>query len=187
MREKELVLSRNCDDIWREISEDFARDAPLQYQTIIQDDEASVLLDLDIDLGGGFESGYELTTLSSKIRNKTNFRFAIHDQDFIDEIGKFFGMQDATTGYPDFDEKLVVKTNNETEVMLLFKDAEVREVLQDLKDFHFGIVSHTDDKGDSQIYLELVVEEGITDVTRLQLLHRTFVAVLKRIESLQLL
>ena len=53
-----------------------------------------IVLEIDIDLGGGFESGYETTVFSADLHTAPAFRFAIHEQHFTDEIGKFFGVEE---------------------------------------------------------------------------------------------
>lgn len=58
---------------------------------------------------------------------------------FIDAAGKFFGMQDKVIGYPEFDEKVIVKSNNEKQVKELFKDEQVRSTLASIDDFRFSL------------------------------------------------
>jgi hypothetical protein len=129
------IISGNEDEIWQQITSDFREGDLLEYRAIIQQQNTRVLLDIDIDLGGGFEGGYESTMLRSPLKPNNNFRFAIHEEGFIDEVGKFFGMQDVVIGYPEFDKKVLIKANDEAKVKPLFADTSVREVFQSLDDF----------------------------------------------------
>lgn len=108
-----IISGRTEDEVWQQINSWFlANPDPLEYTAIIEQEKRKVVLDIDIDLGGGFESGFETTTLSAELKTASNFRFAVHEQHFSDEIGKFFGMEDVEIGYNEFDKKLIVKTND---------------------------------------------------------------------------
>ena len=84
--------------IWAEIEEEISADIPYEYQVVIPKDGYNVSLRIDIDLGGGFEGGFSTTTFTVPLVDPTDFSFAIHHEDFIDEIGKFVGMQDVVLG-----------------------------------------------------------------------------------------
>lgn len=183
MKENVLISGEN-DEIWRKISEDLDQKDPLDYQVTISTSGRQVSLNIDIDLGGGFEGGYAVTSFSSLLHINESFRFAIHREDFIDEIGKFFGMQDVEIGYEEFDKKMLIKTNDADKVRFIFSDLEVRKVLQMLDNFSFGIANHH--VGDSHLkepFLELVIEEGITDTDALKDIYNAFINVLNKIES----
>jgi hypothetical protein len=113
-----------------------------------------------------------------------DFRFAAHEEHFTDEIGKFFGMQDVKVGFPELDDHLIIKTNNESKVKTIFSDPVVIPIFTTLKDFDFGIRLHSVE-GDSQkqAFLELNIEDGITDIKTLRELYHAFGAVLDRLEQ----
>ncbi len=114
---QEKIISGNEDEIWQQITADFIKeDDLLEYRVVIEQQNRRILLDIDIDLGGGFEGGFESTMLRSQLESIGDFRFAIHDESFIDEVGKFFGMQDVVIGYPEFDKKVLIKSNDERKV-----------------------------------------------------------------------
>ena len=59
--------------IWEQVSADFDKGNQLQsYNAVITQGNTRIILDIDIDLGGGFESGFSTTILF--------FEFALHLQ-----------------------------------------------------------------------------------------------------------
>jgi hypothetical protein len=95
------VITGSEDEIWQQIAKDFNEESDLlEYQALIEYENKRIFLSIDIDLGGGFEGGYESTMLRSQLQSTGDFRFAIHEESFIDEVGKFFGMQDVLIGLP---------------------------------------------------------------------------------------
>jgi hypothetical protein len=172
------VYSGNTEDeIWQQLATDINEETS-QYYALLHQDTTEIYLEIDIDLGGGFEGGYATTSYSAPLIN-TDFQFAIHEEHFIDEIGKFFGMQDIQLGYPDLDHHLVVKTNNEEKVKMLFADEHTRALFTDLNDFDFGIRMHTPDGSDTkQAFLELNIEDGILDTIVLREIYHVFRNVL---------
>lgn len=185
MESNNVIKGSSEDEIWQQINEQFGQNPdPLEYTTIIEHGKYRILLDIDIDLGGGFESGYESTAFTAQLESATAFRFAIHKEHFTDEIGKFFGMQDVVIGYEEFDKKVVIKTNDETEVKSLFADPSVRSVLQDLDDFTFGITTHhVSDSTRKDPFLELYIESGITDLNKLRAIYSAFYAILSKVDN----
>jgi len=184
MEGKILISGDTEEEIWKKISEDLEKDEPLDYQIYIAYKGRQISLSIDIDLGGGFEGGYAVTSYSTLLHKHEDFRFAIHREDFIDEIGKFFGIQDVIIGYPEFDKKMIVKTNDEDKVKAVFSGQETRELLESLENFSFGIaLHHVADSEFKEPFLELVIEDGITDVTVLKKIYDVFVNVLAMVDS----
>ncbi|BAV07281.1 hypothetical protein SAMN05421788_10295 [Filimonas lacunae] len=179
MQQNKLIKGESVSEIWQQIKADFTADEALtDYHVVINQDGKDIQLDINIDYGGGFEGGYELTTLTSIIHD-TPFRFAIHPQNFLYEIGKLFGIQDVTIGYPDFDKKVVVKTNDEEEVKALFADKSIRETYQDMDDY---VLSVTENEY-NQVILELEIQRGITDAAELQQLYTSFYKMLDLLDA----
>lgn len=168
------------EEVWQQLNADISDDT-LELHAIILQGNLEVYLDIDIDLGGGFEGGYATTSYRAPITNH-DFRFAIHEEHFIDDIGKFLGIQDGKTGYPDIDKHLMIKSNDTEKIKTLFADHEVRRVFLELKDFDFGIRMHTgEDSPEEFPFLEMNIEDGITDTGLLRELYHVFVEVLKLI------
>lgn len=180
---EEKIISGSEDEIWQQITGDLnEKDNLLAYNVVVEQEKRRVLLVIDIDLGGGFEGGYESTMLQAKLKSAEDFKFAIHDESFIDEIGKFFGMQDVVTGFQEFDKKVIIKSNDEIKVRALFSDTSVREVFQSLGDFNFGIIMHHFGGKEKSPCLELYADRAETDPVWLQTIYRAFFKVLTSID-----
>ena len=179
MEQYKTINGATDEEIWQKITADLTEDT-LDYTAVIEKQDRQVLLAIDIDLGGGFESGYATTTLSAPVTDSTDFKFALHKEHFIDEVGKFFGMQDVVIGFEEFDKKVVVKSTDETRVKSILTDEQVRQTLVELPDFTFEITGHDDQPDKRQ--LRLNIEEGITDAQLLRTIYATFTRVLADIE-----
>lgn len=180
METDKTYIGTTEDEIWQQIAADI-NDDTLEYRALIQQNDKQITLDIDIDLGGGFEGGYATTSYSAPLAGH-HFKFAVHEEHFTDEIGKFFGMQDIEIGYPELDHHLVIKTNDEAKVKTLFADPKVREVFTSLTDFDFGIHLHDiEHSNEKQAFLELNIEDGITDIATLKELYHVFYMVLQAI------
>ncbi len=177
MSVENYIKGENEQQIWEQISADFDKGNQLQsYNAVITQGNARIILDIDVDLGGGFESGFSTTIFNALLPDYPAFRFAIHKEHFIDELGKFFGMQDVVLGYKEFDEKLIIKTTDKAAVRKLFASPELRETIVSIDDFTFGIHHHNKD-GIDKAYLELYIETGITDTFLLRKLYNAFYTV----------
>lgn len=185
MQEQKLISADSIDEMWGKVSADISSiEVLLEYSVLLDLPGTKILLEIDIDPGGGFESGYQTTNFSSQLHNSSGFKFAIHHEGFIDEIGKFFGMQDVITGYPQFDKKMIVKTNDQAKVKAVFSDEKVRNIFQDRIGFTFHTTAHhVSDTNIKGSFLELNIEEGITDPVILREIYSAFYSVLLTIDA----
>ncbi len=182
MEKEKLITANNTEEVWKRIAEDF-KDNELVYSVIISIDNRKIYLDIDVDPGGGFEGGYQTTTLRSRLEKAGEFKFALHHQGLLDEIGKFFGMEDIETGYPEFDKKVIVKTNDPAKIKSIFSEEQTRGPFKHLSDFTFHITQHHIDETDKKAdFLELTIEEAITDIPTLKSIYNAFTKVLDAIE-----
>jgi hypothetical protein len=189
MEKQRLIRAETEEELWIQVKADLESITyPLIYAVNILADNKSVFLNIETDPGGGFESGFQstsltapvpFTVLSSTIPGAKNFRFALHDENFIDKVGKFFGMQDVETGYPEFDKKLVVKTNDVEMVKAIFFDEPARKVFELLVSFNLHLAYYDEAKEAS---LELTIDRDITDVNELHEIYNAFVHVLDEFE-----
>ena len=139
---------------------------------------------IDIDLGGGFEGGYALTSFTARVAPEHDFRFALHHQGLIDTAGKFFGMEDVVTGYPEFDEALIVKTSDRERTRRIFSDVNVRKIFQSLRLFTLHLTHHhVAGQKEKEPFLKLTIEEGIIDPAVLRNLYDAFYKVLSGVEA----
>lgn len=181
MEDHKVITGITEDEIWTRLAPDFAApDDLLTYDAIIRQGSSDIRLYMDIDPGGGFEGGSEITQLSAVLMSDTDFRFAIHHEDFFDEVGKFFGMQDVEIGYPDLDKQVVIKTNNTEKIKQILADTGVQEAFKTLDNFDFGIHKHLLSSEHHPV-LELNINEAITDLPRLRELYHAFFIVLNKI------
>ncbi len=104
----------------------------------------------------------------------------MHDEDFIDKLGKFFGMEDIETGYAEFDKKIVVKTNDPEKVKTVFADEQTRKVFQTLSGFDLHVAYY--DHEDRHSSLELTIDRDITNVEELHRIYDAFKNVLEAFE-----
>ena len=184
MDEEKVISGQNEEIVWQQIESDFKIDPlPLQYHVVLEQDGQRILLDMHDNHAVGFEASAS-TELSAYIYNRNGFKFAIHKEGFVDEIGKFLGMQDYVLGYKDFDDTFVIKTNDEQKVNLLFADGAIREALMAYPDLTFGIVEYLMEESDGKIpFLELCIKKSVTDTNALRSLYTAFRSVLLAVEK----
>lgn len=184
MEQEHIISGETEDQIWSQLNSDFITNKDLlDYHVVLDQSGRRVVLDIGIDLGGGFESGSAFTTFSSYLYSRDAFRFSIHKQGVIDEIGKFFGMQDAVLGYAEFDEKFIVKTNSELKTATLFADNQLRRILLAYEDLSFGIVDYAlEENNEKAPFLELKIQAGITDPALLREIYTVFMRVLHNLD-----
>lgn len=184
MNEERIIQAANEEEVWKRLNMDLQDTDLLHYKAAIEQGGKKVYLDIDIDLGGGFESGYSTTTLIAPLSAAEGFKFAIHPKHFTDDIGKFFGMQDVVIGYPDFDEKFIIKTNDEVKVKALFADSAIRKELIALPDFTFEITTEKNSEDDEKhCVLQLFIEEAINQPAQLRSVYHMFMQVLILLEG----
>src|SRR5438270_10532687 len=100
-------------EIWEKLCEALKyEDGIPGYQAVIEKGNRTIFLDIDIDPGGGFENGDASTSFRSGIETEGDFRLVVYNENLIADVGKFFGMQDVIIGYPEFDKKVIIKTND---------------------------------------------------------------------------
>ena len=175
------------DSNWQKVS-DYLGDAPfpLQYKAALLHNQHRIILLIDMDPGGGFESGFEFTSLSAAVPvqftslkanvSRDIFRFALHDQGVMDRVSKFFGMEDMIVGFTEFDKQLIVKTNDVERLKECFADAETRKVFQSLSEFSLQTIN--DEEKDHSTTLEFMIDRAITDISELKKIYDAFVKVL---------
>ncbi len=91
MENYKIVRGQSEEDIWNQINSDLGNiEYPFVYGADIRQDEKSVFLNIEADIAGGFESGFQatsltapvpiqFTTFSSRLNEPKSFRFALHD------------------------------------------------------------------------------------------------------------
>lgn len=185
MDEVKTISGKTEEQVWQQLTVSLLNEKNFfDYHLIIEQQNKKVELVIDIDPGGGFESGFSTTVFKAALPAAGNFRLALHHEGFIDEIGKFFGMEDVIIGYAEFDNKIVVKTNDRSKAKIIFSDKGARELFQSLTNFTFEVKKEDLDAAQSNTSLELTIEEGITEPEALRKIYHAFFNVLVSIDSL---
>lgn len=185
LNQQKIFSGTTKEGVWLQLEADLREIKNLlDYSAVLKLPENSILLEIIMDPGGGFESSYGRTTLRALVNTKDEFTFAIYEQKFLDTAGKLFGMQDVIIGYPEIDDRLIVKTNNEKRIQEIFADVTVQNTLAAVDHFRF-ILSTPEEKGSVQesAPLELIIEEAITEPSKLQKIVYSFISVLYLINS----
>jgi hypothetical protein len=103
---------------------------------------------------GGHSYDTEFTRIRAEFISTNGLKFQISRQGFIDRIGKIFGMQDVRIGNQEFDNKFVVKGNDEFQLKMLFSNDTLVKLLQSQNDIQLEII---DKKG---IFDEIIHEDS---------------------------
>jgi hypothetical protein len=173
-----IITNSTEEETWKQVKKHLANNN-LSDSILIKDKGFSILIDIDIDLGGGFEGGLSTTQLKSAIKADNNFRFAIHKKNLLDDVGKFFGMQDVTIGYKEFDDAFIIKTTDEKRIKEIFADKNTRNTLKSMS--HFTLSVEEGHNGSS--LLEMYIEEATTDAALLKKIYLAFYSVLLQINE----
>ncbi|MBT9391821.1 hypothetical protein KLP40_01490 [Hymenobacter sp. NST-14] len=116
--------------LWEQVTADLGRQADLyDYRAELCQQHYRVWLEIDIDLGGGFEGGYEITTLRAEVPGRPTLHFALHEQDWIHELGKLLGLQDVELGFADLDKTFIITTNDASALRQLLAEPDVHAIL----------------------------------------------------------
>ncbi len=169
------TISGDADTIFQLVTTDINTNGSQDYHVVLQTDRGNIEMDIVSSPGGNAEGGYEQTNLLAELPTTTNFRFAIYPEDVINRIGKLFGMQDVKLGYPEFDDKVIVQTNDQSKLKSLFADQAIRHVFESLSGYSFHIDKHKEREGD---HLHLVIQRAISTPTDLQQIFHAFLHVL---------
>ncbi|TDH25567.1 hypothetical protein EXU57_12740 [Segetibacter sp. 3557_3] len=169
------TISGDADTIFQQVTSDIATNGSQDYHVVLQTDKGNIEMDIVSSPGGNAEGGYEQTNLLAELPANSTFRFAIYPEDVINRIGKLFGMQDVKIGYPEFDDKVIVQTNDQGKLKSLFADQAIRHVFESLSGYSFHIDKHKEQEGD---HLHLVIQRVISTPTDLQQIFHAFMHVL---------
>lgn len=158
--------------IWQQVADDMVQEGQFfRYTAILSQQGQDTLMDIDIDLGGGFESGISITTFRTPLRQPVSLRFNMHEQDFLNEIGKVLGMEDIKLGYPDFDAAFIIQTNQPETLKSLFADERIRELLLQHPKAKLKL-SAEDESPTAEAYLTFTLDKGIVDLNKLRAIYQ---------------
>ncbi len=181
MSDLKPVFRHSKDEVWKELSKEigaeFIEGGRWKADKINAKVKGwTVTLDTYSVTAGGACSSY--TRMRTPYINRDNFKFAIYHRDFFSDIGKLFGMQDITVGYPEFDREFIVKGNDKEKVNLLFSNLRIRELIQKEPSINLqvkedeGWFTENFPEGVDELYIE--VSGVVKDVKRLKDLYELF-------------
>ncbi|TXK49828.1 hypothetical protein FVR03_05775 [Pontibacter qinzhouensis] len=177
MIEERHIIGHSIEEICQKLAEDIAQQQDMfQYRALLQHQQYPVYFQLDIDLGGGFESGISTTLFSAALQQEGNYRFSLQQQGLLEEVGKLLGMQDVKVGHPEFDAHTLVQTNNEAKVIRMLSQPDVRQPLLHLSDYKLEL--YLPEEPGEPARLDLWIQEAITDPGQLCQLYHTFLSFL---------
>lgn len=184
MDDKRIISGATEQEIWSQLEADLFTGEVLNYAAILNLNGHETSFYMDIDLGGGFEGGSEFMQFKTPLYTASPFRFAIHDKNFIDIVGKFFGMMDIEIGHWNLDKHLIIKTNNEEKLQTIFQDAIIREGFTQLSSFDCGIhMHHPDGSNLKQPFLELHINHVINDNAEFRKVFTAYYSLLSALEG----
>jgi len=182
------VFGPSQEEIWRpfaeEIDAEFIDNGVWKSKKIIYKHENwTIILDTYSESSGKSSTTY--TRMRAPYRNKDGFNFKIYNSGFFSDIGKKFGMQDIEIGYPDFDEKFIIKGNDEDKLKELFESEKIREFIQLQDKIHLeikedeGFCGSEIPEGVNLLYFKTI--GVIKDTERLKRLYMLFAMVLNKL------
>jgi hypothetical protein len=137
---------------------------------------------------GGQSFDTEFTRVRLEFRAPDNLRFRLTKQGFIDIIGKFFGCQDIEIGDKKFDQRFMIKGNDEVKIHLIFSNNDIKNLLSTQKDILLEIL---DTKGifdepiqDGNVMLYLISETLIVEINQLNLLLKLYQILIDQLTEL---
>ncbi|MGV3539745.1 MAG: hypothetical protein ACO1OQ_08040 [Rufibacter sp.] len=171
------------EEIWQKIAIDMASQKDLlSYSALIQLQDSQIYFDTDLDLGGGFEGGISTTNFMAPVPANVSLRFSLHEQGWMDEVGKFFGMEDIELGYPDLDEAFIIKTNQPENLRQLLSDPTLHQLLLRHKDCELKLSEDSDDEG-SETVLTFTKDEAILDIAELREIYDMLFSLMQRLKQ----
>jgi hypothetical protein len=69
------------------------------------------------------------TRLRAPYINPDGFRFKVYRHGFFSDVAKWFGLQDAEIGHPDFDRDFIIKGTDADKLRTLFGNSRIRELI----------------------------------------------------------
>jgi hypothetical protein len=136
------------EEIWRQLSQELGAayvDGSFwkgNGKVVVTHKEWQVTLDVFVVHAGKTPISY--TRLRAPYVNADGFRFTAYEKSVFSNIAKVFGMQDLEVGYPEFDERFIIKATHEPQLKRLFSNERMREILDHQPKVHITV---KDDEG----------------------------------------
>ncbi len=120
-----------------------------------------------------------------------DFRFKIRKTNFLRSIAKMVGSQDVEIGFDDFDQKFIIKSNQEDKLKTIFQNDVIRNILLNQKKFYLEISKFEGVWGEklpkNEFELSFYVDGKIQDPERLKTILTLFKELIKEMVALKLM
>ncbi len=182
------IFGPSQEEIWsqfaNEIGADFVNEGIWKAKKVVARFENWVVtLDTYTQSSGKTSTTY--TRIRAPYVNKDGFNFKIYKSGWFSDIGKTFGMQDVEIGYPEFDEKFIIKGNDESKLRELFSSDKIRELISSQENIYLEVKDDegwfgTDfPEGVDELYFQTM--GVIKDIERLKSLYMLFALILNKL------
>lgn len=182
------IFGPSQEEIWsqfaNEIGADFINEGFWKAKKVVARFENWVVtLDTYTQSTGKTSTTY--TRIRAPYVNKDGFNFKTYKSGWFSEIGKTLGMQDVEIGYPEFDEKFIIKGNDESKLRELFSSDKIRELISSQENIYLEVKDDegwfgTDfPEGVDELYFQTM--GVIKDIERLKSLYVLFALVLNKL------
>ncbi len=129
---KFIWFRNSSKEIWRQLAEELGG----EHQEIKRSGFGLVRawhLDWEVVLDTYTVSNGKTSQTYTRMRapyvNRDDFLFRIYRRNVFHDIGKAFGMQDVTVGFPEFDRDFIIQGNDERKLRMFFESSPIRELI----------------------------------------------------------
>lgn len=183
-----LFPQKDYSPIW----EEFARMNKGEYKFDLRDCVKLTYTNFDILIdqhehcisGTSYSSVY--LRFQCEIPDTNNFKFRLVPEEWIEKIGKLFGLKDIQLNDASFDKKFLIQSNDLSLVKNLFESQSLKLALQDIPLIRLalgnepGIFDEKATEGNTLLYL--ISEIEVTDIIHLNKHFDVFLKILKEVE-----
>ncbi|OON69776.1 hypothetical protein [Hymenobacter sp. CRA2] len=113
-------------ELWPQLHADLTTTDLVDYQADLDQGPYQLQLELQVDAAAGT---YSYLKLAARVPGRPLLRFALHEQTWLQEIGKLLGMEDVELGFPELDAAFIISTNDTATLKDLLADSAVQELL----------------------------------------------------------
>lgn len=133
--------------------------------------------------GASFETAF--TRVRLEFRSPDELKFRLTSQGFIDKVGKLLGAQDIQIGDSAFDNKFMIKGNDEFKIRTILSNQNIKQILSLQKDIQIqildkeGIFDEPIQKGYSMLYY--ISENVVDEIEQLNSLLKLYQALIDQL------